>query len=165
MRNLVTPIFSLASVVVGGLIAVLSALFADKRRWEREDQTRWYDARRAAYAQLLSAAWLVQYYAISRERPWSQAQIDQMAMELRRMREALGDVDLLSVTTAVRDAARNVDQAVTKVINADVKVKDSGGSEEARQGLRAATQQAIEAQVRFRRVARSELGLPPEKPD
>jgi hypothetical protein len=88
----------------------------------------------------------VQYYAISRERPWSQAQIDQMAMELRRMREALGDVDLLSVTTAVRDAARNVDQAVTKVINADVKVKDSGGSEEARQGLRAATQQAIEAQ-------------------
>ncbi|MFJ1644697.1 hypothetical protein [Streptomyces sp. NPDC088258] len=46
---------SLASVVVGALIATASSAFLDRRRWRREQAQRLVDARRILYGEYLAA--------------------------------------------------------------------------------------------------------------
>jgi hypothetical protein len=161
----IAPIAGVLGAAVGGLVGVLGASLADRRRFRREDTTRWLDARRTAYARMVAAginalrvtSTIVGARLTAGDTPIDfRPLVDQMMTAQLNIGDAYADAHLLAGTDAQRALDEFTDE-VNSVFRFTVVLPTSQAEFDSM--VRDTSERMRQAREKLVRAARHEMGL------
>jgi len=141
ISTLVTVVGTIAGGVVGSLVTWSLTRRSERERWERDQATRWLDAKREVYAQHVARADSLMAGAPARDQ--------EFALLLASLHTSLGQVQILG--PAVAAAAGTY---ATAAIDASAVMRQGGDPGPAWR----------DAKVAYIRAARQDLGIADEEP-